>query len=72
MKTLFPAEELDWIVATTFNHAIDVFARGDEELCHRWALKALDLAGYMNDDGDMRDMLQERIVKLGLGKDLQD
>ncbi|KAF7546657.1 hypothetical protein G7046_g9241 [Stylonectria norvegica] len=67
----FPAEELDWMVATTFNHAIDVFARGDEGLCHRWALKALDLAEYMDDGGDMRDGLQERVVKLGLNKDVR-
>lgn len=69
MKNPFPAEELDWIVATAFNHAIDIFARGDEALCHRWALKALDLAQYMDDGGDMKTVLQERVVKLGLGGD---
>lgn len=64
----FPADELDWVVTTTFNHAIDILARGDEALCQRWALKALDLAEQMNDNGYMREVLRERVVKLGLGK----
>ncbi|CVL02938.1 related to transcription factors [Fusarium mangiferae] len=65
----FPAEDLDWIIATTFNHAIDILARGDEDLCQQWAMKALDLTEYMDDNGDMRDMLRERVVKLGLSKE---
>ncbi|KAK7423893.1 sporulation-specific protein 22 [Neonectria punicea] len=68
MQNPFPGDELDWVVATTFNHAIDILARGDEALCHRWALKALDMAEYMDDGGDMRNVLQERVVKLGFGK----
>ncbi|KAK7429573.1 sporulation-specific protein 22 [Neonectria magnoliae] len=70
MQNPFPGDELDWVVATTFNHAIDILARGDEALCHRWALKALDMAEYMDDGGDMRNVLQERVVKLGFGKDM--
>ncbi|KAH8714206.1 meiosis protein SPO22/ZIP4 like-domain-containing protein [Ilyonectria robusta] len=69
MQKPFPGDELDWIVATTFNHAIDILARGDEPLCHQWALKALDMTEYMSDGGDMRNLLQERVVKLGFGKD---
>ncbi|KEY69696.1 hypothetical protein S7711_03182 [Stachybotrys chartarum IBT 7711] len=60
----FPSTELDWLVATSFNHAIDFYARGDEDPCHRWALKAMDLAEYMDDQGSLRDMLQERFAKL--------
>lgn len=60
----FPLTELDWLVATSFNHAIDFYARGDEAPCHRWALKAMDLAEYMDDQGSMRNMLQERFAKL--------
>lgn len=69
MQKPFPGDELDWIVATTFNHAIDILARGDEPLCHQWALEALDMTEYMSDGGDMRNLLQERVVKLGFGKD---
>ncbi|KAH7153095.1 meiosis protein SPO22/ZIP4 like-domain-containing protein [Dactylonectria macrodidyma] len=69
MQKPFPSDELDWVVATTFNHAIDILARGDEALCHQWALKALDMAEYMDDGGDMRNVLQERVLKLGFSKD---
>ncbi|EMT64620.1 hypothetical protein FOC4_g10007298 [Fusarium odoratissimum] len=68
MQKPFPAEDLDWIIATTFNHAIDILARGDEDLCQQWAMKALDMTEYMDDNGDMRDMLRERVVKLDLSK----
>lgn len=64
MSKPFPADELDWVVATTFNHAIDVYARGDGELCHRWAFKALKLAECMDDGGRMKEVLEERVVKL--------
>ncbi|KAF5612675.1 transcription factor [Fusarium subglutinans] len=68
MRKPFPAEDLDWIIATTFNHAIDILARGDKDLCQQWAMKALDLTEYMDDNGDIRDVLRERVVKLGLSK----
>lgn len=69
VETPFPSDELDWIVATTFNHAVDILTRGDEGLSRTWAMKALGLAEYMNDGGDMRDMLRERVVKMGFGED---
>ncbi|CEF73710.1 hypothetical protein FGSG_01563 [Fusarium graminearum PH-1] len=62
----FPADDLDYIVAATFNHAIDISGRGDEGLCQQWALKALELAEYMDDGGDMRDSLRERAAEMGL------
>ncbi|KAF4459421.1 transcription factor [Fusarium albosuccineum] len=67
MQKSFPAQELDWIVATAFNHSLDILARGDEKLCQQWALKALELAEYMDDGGDMKHVLRERVVKMGLG-----
>ncbi|SPJ87099.1 related to transcription factors [Fusarium torulosum] len=72
MQKPFPAEDLDWIIPTTFNHGIDILARGDQDLCQQWTLKALDLAEYVNDGGDMRDTLRERIVKLNLSKGASD
>ncbi|KAL7799887.1 meiosis protein SPO22/ZIP4 like domain-containing protein [Trichoderma ceciliae] len=69
-----PSAELEWLVATTFNHAVDYYARGDEEPCHRWALKAMDLAEYIDDGGVLRDTLQAKFAKLqfdgGLGRDM--
>ncbi|KAM0352642.1 hypothetical protein ACHAP4_008790 [Fusarium culmorum] len=68
VQTPFPADDLDYIVAATFNHAIDISGRGDEGLCQQWALKALELAEYMDDGGDMRDSLRERAAEMGLSK----
>ncbi|PTB63793.1 SPO22-domain-containing protein [Trichoderma citrinoviride] len=62
--TQLPSAELEWLVATTFNHAIDYYARGEEEPCHRWALKAMHLAEYVGDGGLLRDTLQDKFAKL--------
>ncbi|KAL6357454.1 hypothetical protein LRP88_07621 [Fusarium phalaenopsidis] len=68
MQKPFPTDELDWIVVTTFNHALDIHVRGDGEMCQQWAHKALALAEYMSDRGDLKDILRERVAKLCLGK----
>lgn len=54
-------------MATSFNHAVDFYARSEEEKCHRWALKAMDLATFMEDGGQYRDLLQEKFSKLRFG-----
>jgi hypothetical protein len=63
-----PETELEWIVARTFNHAIDYYARGKEETCHMWAMKGTDLAGVMSDGGVLKATLEERFAKLRFGK----
>ena len=55
------------MVASTFNHAIDFYAMGDEETCRTWALKAMDLAVYLEDDGALKDVLQANFAKLKIG-----
>ncbi|POR34574.1 Uncharacterized protein TPAR_05222 [Tolypocladium paradoxum] len=60
----FPSAELEWLVATTFNHAVDFYARGEEDPCHRWALKAMDLAEYVGDGGGLAATLQDKFAKL--------
>ncbi|KAL7808306.1 SPO22 domain-containing protein [Trichoderma aethiopicum] len=62
--TQLPSAEVEWLVATSFNHAIDYYARGEEEPCHRWALKAMHLAEYVGDGGLLRDTLQDKFAKL--------
>ncbi|KAL6864455.1 meiosis protein SPO22/ZIP4 like domain-containing protein [Trichoderma novae-zelandiae] len=59
-----PSAEVEWLVATAFNHAIDYYARGEEEPCHRWALEAMHLAEYVGDGGLLRDTLQDKFAKL--------
>ncbi|PFH60556.1 hypothetical protein XA68_10761 [Ophiocordyceps unilateralis] len=60
----FPAEELEWLVATSFNHAVDLYARSDEAACHRWALKAMALADFVRDAGSLAALLRERFSRL--------
>ncbi|CAI6098659.1 unnamed protein product [Clonostachys chloroleuca] len=59
-----PPTDLEWLVATAFNHAVDFFTRGEEDLCQRWALRAIELAGAMEDAGQMSDLLQGKLAKL--------
>lgn len=68
MQSPFPADDLDYVIAATFNHAIDMSGRDDQKLCHKWALKALELAEYVNDGGDMKHTLCERAVEMGLNQ----
>lgn len=60
----FPSEELEWLVATAFNHAVDYYARAEEQPCHRWALKAMALAEYADDGGALAALLRDRFAKL--------
>lgn len=60
--------ELEWLVATTFNHAIDFYAHGEEDPCHRWALRAMDLAAYLEDNGQLQNVLQAKFAKLRFEK----
>lgn len=62
--TQLPSAEVEWLVAAAFNHAIDYYARGEEESCHRWALRAMHLAEYVGDGGLLRDTLQDKFAKL--------
>ncbi|KAL7933348.1 meiosis protein SPO22/ZIP4 like domain-containing protein [Trichoderma chlorosporum] len=66
-RNRLPSAELEWLVATSFNHAIDYYVRGEEEPCHRWALKAMHLSEYIDDGGLLRDTLQEKFAKLQFG-----
>ncbi|KAM0464297.1 hypothetical protein ACHAPV_002851 [Trichoderma viride] len=61
-----PSAEIEWLVATTFNHGIEYYVRGESDSCHRWALKAMDLANYVDDGGVMRNMLHDKFSQLQL------
>ncbi|KJZ71961.1 hypothetical protein HIM_08641 [Hirsutella minnesotensis 3608] len=60
----FPGTELEWLVATAFNHAVDLYVRVDEARCHVWALKAMALAEYSDDGGSLAATLRERFARL--------
>ncbi|KAL7969957.1 meiosis protein SPO22/ZIP4 like domain-containing protein [Trichoderma sp. SZMC 28014] len=59
-----PSAEVEWLVATTFNHGTEYYVRGESDSCHRWALKAMDLATYVDDGGVMKDMLHDKFCRL--------
>lgn len=66
MERPLPADEHEWLVATTFNHAVDLYARGEEEPCHVWALKAMELArcAGADDNGQLATTLERKFAKL--------
>lgn len=63
-QTPFNAVELEWLAATTFNHAVDFYSAGDESNCRLWAEMALSLAGEASDGGVLANMLREKYASL--------
>ncbi|KAI5206918.1 hypothetical protein E4T38_03634 [Aureobasidium subglaciale] len=71
----YPQEEIEWLVTTAFNHAVDLWF-GDEDEGEReaesWAQKALMLAGRIGGVGvgGLHKVLQDKWMKLkGLMRD---
>lgn len=64
MGKSFEPIEVEWLVATSFNHAIDHYSRHEEDTCHQWAMKALELARFIGDNGVLLNTIQQRLAKL--------
>lgn len=64
MGNQLPSIEVEWLVATTFNHGIEYYVGGEGGPCHCWALRAMDLANYVDDGGVMRDTLHHKFAQL--------
>lgn len=60
----WPEEELEWMAATAFNHAIDLYGAYERERAKEWGSTAMNLAHYCPDKGFGR-MLQEKYMRLG-------
>lgn len=60
----YPSEELEWISARAFNHAIDLYCTGDDEGCKNWADRALNIAHHVNDGGSLERLLQNKLLGL--------
>ena len=58
---LYPAEELQWLIGTLFNHGIDCYCTGQNTEFRKWADKALRLATICGDEGVMTRNLQKRL-----------
>jgi hypothetical protein len=65
----FPATELEWLTATSFNRAVDYYCASDDDNCRLWAEKALTLAGEMDDGGVLRTLLQKQYSGLAWDRD---
>ncbi|KAK4189851.1 meiosis protein SPO22/ZIP4 like-domain-containing protein [Podospora australis] len=65
-QATWPEEELEWMAATAFNHAIDCFGMHEIERAKEWGAKAINLAHYCNDGGRLEEALQGKYLRLNL------
>ena len=63
----YPSEELEWIAATSFNHAVSCFCVKDDANCQIWAEKAMNVASLMDDGGSLLKQISSKYSQLGLG-----
>ncbi|KAF1808565.1 SPO22-domain-containing protein [Eremomyces bilateralis CBS 781.70] len=67
-KPVFPQEEMEWLVATSFNWAVDAYCGGDNGACQKWGEAALGLADALASSGEggkrLLKEVQERYKKL--------
>lgn len=63
-ETAYPTEELEWVVTTTFNRAVDAYCGSDERMFRTLGAAALRLAERMQDRGAMRGVLMERLARM--------
>ncbi|KAI9055545.1 hypothetical protein LZ554_000492 [Drepanopeziza brunnea f. sp. 'monogermtubi'] len=62
--TPFPFEEIEWVAAKAFNHAVDFYCAGEDERSKNWADKALNIAQHCADGGALVRLLQSKLVEL--------
>ncbi|KAL8874514.1 MAG: hypothetical protein Q9174_000152 [Haloplaca sp. 1 TL-2023] len=60
----YPAEELEWIVTSTFNRAVDFYCALQDDMCRKWAEQAITLAELVEDDGHLHQLLQNKFMGL--------
>ncbi|KAF2804066.1 SPO22-domain-containing protein [Mytilinidion resinicola] len=53
----FPSLELEWLVATAWNHTVDLYCMNDDKKCEVWADLAMALAGAAEDGGALQNTL---------------
>lgn len=56
----YPAQEIDYLATKAFNYAIDLYSKDQDEKCRDWAGKAILLAGFTGDEGNLERLLRER------------
>ncbi|KAK4204676.1 meiosis protein SPO22/ZIP4 like-domain-containing protein, partial [Triangularia verruculosa] len=66
-QAAWPEEELEWMAATAFNHAIDCYGANERERAKEWAGKAIKMAGFCRDGGGLEGLLKGKYQRLNLG-----
>lgn len=56
----YPSTELEWLATTTFNHAVDYYIQENDTKCKVWGEKALNLAQWAEDGGELSSLLLEK------------
>lgn len=64
----YPKVELEWMATSAFNRAIDYYVADDDAKCELWAKKAMTVAQWLEDDGQLQDILMEKYAALQLEK----
>jgi hypothetical protein len=60
----YPATELEWMATSSFNRAIDYYVGNNDAKCKAWAEKAIMVAQWLEDNGQLRDLLMEKFAAL--------
>lgn len=55
---------MEWLVSMTFNNGIEHYARCEEGECAVWVSRAIQLARWMGDEGEMKSVLEGKFAKL--------
>lgn len=64
----YPATELEWMAISAYNRAIDYYVSEDDAKCKIWAEKAMIVAQWLEDDGQLRDLLMGKFSALQFNK----
>ena len=60
----YPATELEWMATSSFNRAIDYYVGNNDAKCKAWAEKAMMVAQWLEDNGQLRDLLMGKFAAL--------
>jgi hypothetical protein len=60
----YPSEELEWVAARAYNHAVDLYCGNQDEASREWAGRALNIAQFCDDGGALERMLQNKYLGL--------
>ncbi|CAL3972847.1 unnamed protein product [Diplocarpon coronariae] len=58
------SEEIEWMATKAFNQAVDFYCGGADQKSKDWADKALNIAHYCADEGQLERLLQSKLVEL--------